>query len=147
MTVTMYRKPSPVSADWILDDPHTWSLSGTADAFEGIHGATGMPMRSYRDIRISATDLEKVDAPDDGDWEYARAWWWNVVEAAYDYDMMLAEIDYDREAELLAGTGYANLQEWADDKLGTGDYELDADHQREILGRYDAMIAGQTNDA
>lgn len=147
MTTMMYRKPSPVSTDWILDDPYTWSLSGTADAFEGTHLFTGMSMRSYRDIRISATDLEPVEDPDDGDWEYTRAWWWKVVEAAYDYDMMAAEIDYDRETELLAGTGYANLQEWADGELGTGDYELDADRQREILGRYDALIAGKTNDA
>ena len=135
-----YRKPSAIPSDWVLDDPDTWYLSATVDAFEGIHEATGMTMRGYRDISASPEDLgEGVDAPDDGDWEDTRAWWWDVIEADFDYRCVRAEIDYDQEAAILEALGFDSIERWEYENLGTGDYELDAIYQRRFLGTWDAI--------
>lgn len=138
---TNYRTASPIPAYWELDDPHTWTLSGTADAFEGIHGPTGMEMRGYRDIRASPSDLGyAIDPPGNGQtWDDVRAWWWDVVEADYDYQMLRAEMDYDQEYAILDRLGFDTIDQWQDRNLGTGDLELDATHQRRFLGEWDAM--------
>ena len=135
-----YRKPSDIPTDWELNDPDTWYLSTTVDAFGGIHAATGMTMRGYRDISSSPGDLgETVEEPDDGDWEDTRAWWWDVIEADFDYRCVRAEIDYDQETAILEALGFDTIDQWEDANLGTGDYELDAIYQRRFLGVWDIV--------
>lgn len=97
-----------IPADWDVADPSTWTLWTTVDAHLG-HHHTGMVMREFREITHAATDHESAgeivaDIGDDDPAEHA-AWWADVLGAAHDAEIALAEASPEALAAAAAALG------------------------------------------